>query len=1077
MLSPARLERCSQSPFDASGASFRKLRSTLMPPMPSGAPPETASPSSFSGAAMSPSHAPRTLPPHLSPYDPLGGAIHRDYTRTQHGYLQHSPRNMLDGGSLGTKHHLAPSNVDLTSVPVRTVHVAHMQAEISKLREASRHGLDPNEFTAGSRPDTTQKDFANLTPNTELWLKSRVQQGGKLVDTHFSSPVSKGYSSRESSIDPAVAVHRSSKDLHTYIQDSSNDAKNIMDRRSMHQLHGFRDKEEHEAAEQQKYVHQTFDGYAKKHADVGKAFFYVDQTNPAVPPANYQEATKALYGENQGNSGDKVPLMGADLSEHIIQKNDAMRRAECMKQEKERADEFGIGRQGPLVKDGGPDQRTFQRGKNDERYLTASSYYANAYKGGMFGGDPPHPSPYGRRRQLELQFSSEFDIDRRVYNIAQGEHDVYDRQHEWLGVPVKTQIEDRVRLRRGAFGERSIEFFKPFPTAKHLQLYSVGADVQGMPVLAQSRSRVSQEEWGLFLRYREHWYQRRNLAIRYNLEPTRSETISERNARREKLDNLCAATPFEDPYRSDIDLPSAASVRSWFGTSALPSPIKCPYRGHIDEPLLSIRHLRNKIIAEGQPHAQATHAFLKIPPFTPKYQIDPQTVKYLSAEQKERYEEYLCMETAKYHEKWKAILAQRKYISQLGCYAKLERPSASASTPKEDLRGRVSILLDNGKKTTIPKQFWESAPFEQDAPVPNQHLNWGIPNAQELPLCNLSNYTETQDTLWERRVYEGVEGWSYAAQHDAIQAGQVVMIMRSHCTEGQLTALQSPLVVGAWEKAIVTEYQSNDYYNPTTNLSLTAKALADGASVQVPLSRVLIWQKHWSFPGRCDSSTQETLRFSSGTRRFVDSADPKGAHQKGMSKPHFLDHLMVNAQPNVHPYQNVKQVTELDMWHRWDAIRPENYRRLTANDRKDYIVANYFHKFTPWDMICHQEDDQPLMFFDQHYICEQTGPSHFTNQNRFWTGKRRSVGCIRNSADEIRDYFRHVDGNVPWETAKRIQWSWENRVHNPLAMFHTPTLSPHRNKLTQLPLDMYEYDKKTGQVIGIKEGSPENQHV
>ena len=1019
---------------------------------------------------------PRTLPQNFSPFDPLGGASHRDYTRSVHGYISYSPRDMLDGGALSSKHFIAPASTEMTPTPVRTVHVAHMQAEISKLREASRSGIDAKNFENGPLTSEKARGISDMAPNPELWLQTNIHRGGKEVDTSFHAPVGQGYAARNDSIDAAVIVHRNAKDVRTYVEDSSREARNMMDRRSMHQLHGYRDKEEFDHTEQQKYTHPNFDGYAKKHADVGKAFYYVDQHGPLVPPANFEEASKELGGSGKSESmGGNIPLLSSDLSQYYVERNAYTRREDERRQESERADEFGIGRQGPLVRDGGPDQRTFQRGKNDERYLSASSYYANAYRGGIFGGDPEPSSPYARRRQLDLQIKSDFDIDRRTSNVANGRHDPYDSQHEWLGVPIKTQIDERVRMRRGAFGERSFEFFKPFPSAKHLQLQSIGTDVEGMPILAQGRQRASKEEWGLFLRYREHWYQRRTLALRYNLEPRRNETVSERDQRREKLDNLCAATPFENPHRSDIDLPSGAQIRAWFGAHVLPPPTVCPFRGCIDEPLLSIDYIRSTIIQDGQPNSQATQAFQKIPPLKPQYEIDQHTLKYLSGEQKERYEAYLRMQVEKHRKKWKAILQQRKYIPQFNCFAELEKPNGSSEGNEETDAKRLSIILDNGTKTDISAELWNSAPFEADATDPNYHLHWGI--SHSLIPSNLSNYVETQDALWERRVYEGVEGWSYATSRDGIRPGQVVMLMRSQCHEAPTTSMQGSMVVGTWEKAVVQEYCDNDFYNPTTNLSLHAKALADGASLHVPLTRVLVWQYHWAFPGRCDASTEETLRYTSGNKRYIDAKDPKGEIHRARSKPHFLDHLVANTQTTQHPYQSIKQVTELDIWQRWDGIRPDNYRRLTANDRKDYIIANYFHKYTPWDMICHQEDDQPLMFFDQNYISEETTPSHFTNQNRFWTRKRRSVGCIQNSVDEVRDFFRHVDGGVPWEKASRIQSQYENRMHNPLAVFHSPTLSAHRNKVSQLPLEMYEFDKKTGRVTGIKEAPPKTQHV
>ena len=1020
--------------------------------------------SAFAGPSPSSSKqaSPYTLPPNLSSFDPLAGCMHRDYTRNNHGYISYSPRNMLDAGAIGAKHSMAPEETEMTLAPAHAVNVAHMQAEIVRLRKASRsfpqtpHTLD----------DGRTQDPFRSSPNIETWLHTSVYQGGKNVDPQFRAPASHGYDVRNSTIDPAVVVHRSARALRSYIEDSSKDAQNMMDRRSMYQLHGYRDKEEFEHSEKQKYAHTNFDGYAKQHSDVGKAFYYADQPKPLVPPANYQEASKQVGGGE--THGANIPLLSTDLSEHFVAQNAQSRRQEIANQEKHRSQEFGLGRQGPLVRDGGPDQRTFQRGKNDERYLTASSYYANAYRGGMFGGDPEPSSPYGRRRQLELQLKNEFDVDRRTHNIVHGKYDPFDSQHEWLGVPIKTQIDDKVRMRRGAIGERSFEFFKPFPTSKQLQLQSSGTDVHGMPILAQWRNRASKEEWGLFLRYREHWYQRRRIALRYNLEPLHDESTTERDARRRKLDNLCAATPFAEVNRTDIDVPSAAKVRAWFGASILPPPVQCPYRGNIAEPLLTIEYLRNKIVAEGKHNSQAAQTFQKIPPGKPRYELDPHTLKYLNSEQKQRYLSYLSATAESHREKWQAILRQRKFIPQLGCYAELEKPNPAPGSSEEKSE-RIAIILDNGAKKTIAKQFWDSAPFEADADHPNHHLYWGMHEQSALPTNNLFNYIETQDALWERRVYEGTEGWSYATARDVIKPGSVVMLMRTQGDDGFRAAAHSPTITGVWERAIVEEFHGDNFYNPASNTSLRARLLADGATVRVPLSRVLIWQFHWAHPGRCDEQTEETLRYTSGTKRYVNSRDPKGTIHRAMQKPHFLDNLVANAEPENHPYQDIKQVSELDIWQRWDGVRPDNYRRLTANDRKEYIVANYYHKFTPWDMICQQEDDQPLMFFDQNYICEETAPSHFTNQNRFWTRKRRAIGSIRNSTDEIRDFFRHVDGNVPWDKASKIQSQYENRMNNPLAVFHSPTLSAHRNKVTQLPLEMYEFDKKTGVVTGIKE--------
>jgi len=247
-----------------------------------------------------------------------------------------------------------------------------------------------------------------------------------------------------------------------------------------------------------------------------------------------------------------------------------------------------------------------------------------------------------------------------------------------------------------------------------------------------------------------------------------------------------------------------------------------------------------------------------------------------------------------------------------------------------------------------------------------------------------------------------------------------------------------------------------------------------GAVLEVPLEEVLIWQRRYHGPER--TAPDETRRYNpAGLRRYIRLEAATGTDGgRGKSKPHrkaahFLDRYAPPGSDlfSDQPARSLKQVTEIDQWTAHDTRRADNFRPLSISHRRDYIRQGYMPAYTPWEWICIQEGDQPVL--QSTLRQDNLGESMMFSPCRHWRRKARPHGYLRHYDREIRDFFQFVDGVVPWEKAQKIRSYWEVRGHHPVPQINRPEVAMHWNSAALLPAHMWVTDKKTGKVKGVKD--------
>jgi hypothetical protein len=387
----------------------------------------------------------------------------------------------------------------------------------------------------------------------------------------------------------------------------------------------------------------------------------------------------------------------------------------------------------------------------------------------------------------------------------------------------------------------------------------------------------------------------------------------------------------------------------------------------------------------------------------------------------------------------------------------------------------LSIRLESGESMETTDEVFSHYPLEVPASAAYNHaLNYGIGEYS----YNRGNYVETQDVIWEEATAGQVEGWSPATHADGLRLGLPVRARRQLAAGP--TQHDAPFSVsGDFQRGRVVEYDKQPFFNPDPRL-VTIAFHADGVVQQVPLSDVLIWQRRYHGPER--TTGDESRRYNpAGLRRYIDVTDPNNEKEKSSSASvasfsgeadggdHFLEKYERRLPDSAlnSRYRTTKQITEIDQWNRFDTTRPENYRPLSISHRRDYIRQGYVHRYTPWEWIAIQEADQPII----HETIRQdnVGASYFFSLNRSWRYKARPHGYLRNYENEVRDLLQFVDGVTPWKQAQKIRTYWEVRQHHPMPQFNRPEVAMHRNSAGLLPSHMWETDKKTGKVKGVKD--------
>jgi hypothetical protein len=483
--------------------------------------------------------------------------------------------------------------------------------------------------------------------------------------------------------------------------------------------------------------------------------------------------------------------------------------------------------------------------------------------------------------------------------------------------------------------------------------------------------------------------------------------------------------------------------------------------------------------------------------------------KHFTRQQQRMYDEYVASETERHLEAYTRIFKKRRYIADRGAYASPENfftsdvvvvrsvengeemcvlpatydTAVAASTAPDNSKGQGAIVIDGKEVVVVPdpdskdgsvvRRFsfveikidgatsnvivtedeWNLYP-EEEVPVdPNAHITNGmIPHHY-----NRANYIETQDSIWEARTSSGEEGWTPALATDEFAEGTPVLASRLQ-QGGSFAQTCEP------ERAVVTTYQNQPFFNPKPK-RISVRFLSDGTVAEVPLRGVMIWQALRDGPRR--NVPLETRIAPHNTQRYVDFGDPKGrTEQKG---PHFLDKYRGSSRADraAEKLDRMRNIRDVDTFNELDFSRGENHRLISATHRRDYMSSKYFHRYTPWEYIAHQEANAP--YLTANLRRDNVGPVYFHSANRFWLTKRRATGYVRNHDGEVRDFLQYVDGITPWAKAKKIRAQWEVRMHHPVPHVNRPNLAVHRNNEGMLPSNLLDVSKRDGRVMALKD--------
>lgn len=487
-------------------------------------------------------------------------------------------------------------------------------------------------------------------------------------------------------------------------------------------LHGERDRERHEEGRQENFVQNNKIGYDPDKIAARAANKLPFRGLPSlVPPGAASEAQSELRRNNisaehatyqeqsSANTTAASPLLGEGLTRHLVDTADVRQRSAERELVEDWYQKTGRGRANPLVSDAGPDQRSQQLGKNDERLLRAGEFATSAY---VSSDSQRRQTVYDKRGTdagVGHLLDSEFDRRRRSDLLADGKQDPVERTHMHLGQPVKEQVDERARYRSNNRPQRPLEYFLPFPRQTDMLQLQAYSDVEGFPLFAgkMANTRLGAFEWDLFIRYRAHFAQRRDVALKHGLEPRPNESVAERAARRQALDEICEKTPFDPSYIAldhGVTVAPANELRQWFGAYWLPSPTLCsvmlgksidaglhlvdekrPGFGAGDsskaplddrEHLLSSRYL-SKLLTIDTYNSKLQRQTIKeqylgrAPEPEIIYRVSGSTLRHFSPEQRAAYDEYVKIETDKHVEKWNGILSGRRFLPQQNCHGRL----------------------------------------------------------------------------------------------------------------------------------------------------------------------------------------------------------------------------------------------------------------------------------------------------------------------------------------------------------------------------------------------------------------------
>ena len=1101
-----------------SSASHEFMRQTVQKPseMPSSA-------GSSRTQEIDPWAVPRDVRDYYSDRDPLGGQFHRDYVRDPaSGFTpQFAPRNFAEGGRHAYHHPVSGGHSYEMSFAEREAqrHEAErLRRDIQHQRRLMAEGVTaPVEAPVPSTLPVNDRSTGSLLPR-DMFEQIGVAPG-RLSHIPAQRPAATGRVPRV----PTAGL--APEDFFGAVVDKEESIRDAQLEEGLYQAHGLRDKERADFA----YFNRnrkTFRGFdMDRFAAASKGTLpNMHQLRPLVSPSSPNEALKNVRDGSVPTRESTIgkvlalntvisnPKTGEELTEHLVDSVRSVANVQKFDEDKQRRAKLGIGRQGPLVTESGPDKRTLQRHKNDERLLKAMQFQYGAYRK---TATDDHYNLYERNQTkhgVGHLLRTRFDIDRRTQRLSNGEADLTEQATAHYGKPVQQQLDEYVLKNMNARSDRPIEYFRPHPSFRDMRLFYMYRDIEGFPFI---RQRPEYLEWELFVRYRAHHQQRVELALKHGLEPAANETAAERTARQDKLDALCEATPFDATSKSlkgDADAlqVTVSALRSQFGAYALPSPtivdttlkqstitgltlvLKPDEHGGIDsrEHILSARYLNH---LQGEPAflARTNRSFVtefhgKVPEPTIEYALPRDVLQHFSSDEMAMYRNYVQTMTAKHLTKHEEHKKQRRWIAEHEQYGlphsvpksvevadcvradgvtvvlpwSIITSSRVADSKVFSFENDVYTLVADSQRVmeTMTIQLEQGQTVQMDLSdflarpeeFEGMDPNPALNYGIKRYWYNRGNYIDTQDAIWAERVADGIEGWSPATHADGLRPGLPVKARRS----GQPGS--------DYQRGVIAQYHKQPFFNPDPR-TVTIRFAADGVIEEVPLTDMLIWQRQYYGPER--TVADESRRPPLGDR-FVDVVDP---FKERSTSPHFLDKYAAKVSTSFDPsrFRTHRKVGEIDKWNKNDRTRPENYRPLSISHRRDFVRGHYFHRYTPWEWIALQEADQPMIA--EQIRRDDVGPSFFFSPNRYWRFKRRPHGYIRNFPDEVRDMMQYIDGVTPWEKAQKIRTHWEVREHHPVPVFNRPELAPHRNVQSLMPSQLWEVDKKSGRVKMVKD--------
>ncbi|CUG92362.1 Hypothetical protein, putative [Bodo saltans] len=689
----------------------------------------------------------------LSDFDPLLGRFHPDFYRDPSaGYVpSFAPRNFANGGAFEHPHHQS-QNVYSQSSKDRGVQQHEYEQDRSESqvgRRRIREGGDVLSSHSGKSAEQQQTGTAVV--------------GGSIVDVLLDTLTAESHhhktgGDRRSARAISGDSFHAGLDLNDIAAQTQRAVEIQNDRileESLRAEHGLRAKERFDFDVKQRSEYLKFRGYdmdrhlaAKQSAIQGMNPF--TQIGNVVAPGSLTEAHENVRRNAVADRDSQIsqslhnntvradPKLGESLVEDISERLRSATQEKVRVEERERKEKFGLGRQGPLVQDGGPDKRTQKRHANDERLMRALVFRSNAHRKTSID---EHADPHARNDVSQFMgvqhlLRNKFDMDRRAAARANGEADITERATQYHGKQVQEEIDHFVLRRRNARGERPLEYFTPFPTYRDFRLQGAYRDLEGFPIM---RARPEFLEWELFTRYRAHFEQRRELALRHGLEPRANETVSERNARRAALDQICEQTPFDASRFAQTALGElsvdAAALRAWFGFYLLPSPTivegvvsgdsalclvtptdflsmaKADAIGTSDhrEHVLSSRYLNKLFLDESYRHrlgrGSVKDLLDRAPDASAPHKQRDEVLKSFSKEERAVYQRYLAQYGEEHLKNWEKHFSGRRWVSQKGQYGECVRtPDPISVFDVERVHdGAIITIAENNFKELIAK--------------------------------------------------------------------------------------------------------------------------------------------------------------------------------------------------------------------------------------------------------------------------------------------------------------------------------------------------------------------------------------